>query len=74
MGKRKRESDAAAAAALSSPGAAAAAAALHPLLTLPPAVATADLEDRLNLTRRFVANQHVGAVMFAAIAAGKYLA
>jgi 4-hydroxybenzoate polyprenyltransferase len=37
-------------------------------------IATADLEDRLNLTRRFVANQHVGAVMFAAIAAGKYLA
>ncbi|GBG27077.1 4-hydroxybenzoate polyprenyltransferase, mitochondrial [Hondaea fermentalgiana] len=36
-------------------------------------IGTADLDDRLNLTQRFVSNQTVGAIMLAGIVGGKYM-
>ena len=35
-------------------------------------IATADLHDRLNLTRRFVSNQYVGGLVFLGIVGGQF--
>ena len=36
-------------------------------------ISTMDMEDRTNLTQRFVSNQYLGAAVLAAIIAGKLL-